>query len=527
MRKPLIFIMIIGLLLLLVSLNYSHSLIPKNKELVNGARFEITECWFDTNLFPKGYQLDAWLFGLTLRRIECGYLSTRKEQNKSVFRLPVVIIRDSLWRNSQHPVLNIAGGPGGASWLGEKDINGEWLPRIKQNDWHHDIILYDTRGTGLSQPALHCDHFLENSLRVLAKNVTPEEEAQSNYQLMATCHQKLEEDETLYNALHHLGTVRSAHDIADLADTLGVESLHLYGTSYGTRVALEVARRYPDHVASMILDSVYPQEIDGEETMPDLYLDAIERILTSCEEHPLCGLQYPNIKGKLHVILQRLAVNPITLTLYYKNRNIDFVVTPSRFFSLIYNAGYGISIIKEIPNVITSLYRGETNALQFLAQNDLSMMLDESFSNPTYMEVECNENEIKNQQAYINNINKKYQYLPSLKRWQLASVQYDFCKHWGAKESDSAFHQAVISNKPILVLAGKLDSATPSEWGKAVAQRLPNSEYHEFKASGHAVLYNIPCARDIVRRFLNPDKQYLQGCNNNNPIDNGQGIRWE
>jgi pimeloyl-ACP methyl ester carboxylesterase len=527
MKKIIALCVLLILLLFVVTVVYPYSLKKTHNELENGAGYAPTECWFEHSYFPQGFQPTAWLFGFKIKRIECGYFNTRHEQGSSIFRLPVVIVRDSLWRNSKHPVINIAGGPGSSAWLDQETIRGFWLPRIEANNWQHDIVLYDSRGTGLSQPALHCDHYFQDSLDILTQDLQPEKESEYGYALLQQCHQKLSENQQNLNALHHLGTMRNANDIADLADVLSIKSWHLYGTSYGTRLALEVARTYPTKVASMILDSIYPQEVDGEETMPDLYLDAVEKMITACEEEPTCALQYSGLQKKLYTILRRLQDNPIILTLRHKKQSVEFVVTPSRFYSLLYDAGYNINSVITVPNVIQSSYGGNTDALQYLAQNSLDIMLDESFSHPVYMEVECNENEIKDKQAYIGNINKKYLYYPVLKRWQLTSVKDDFCNIWGKEESKDSFHQAVVSNKPTLILAGQLDSATPSKWSKAVADRLTNSEYYEFPASGHAVLYNVPCVKDIVRRFLNPHRNHPVGCQSDNPYADGQRAVWE
>jgi pimeloyl-ACP methyl ester carboxylesterase len=527
MKKLSAITIILILLLLIVTVVFPYLLKNTHSKLANGAHYDPVECWFRHSYFPKGFQPEAWLFGFKIKRIECGYLSTRKEQGTSVFRLPVVIVRDSLWHNSKHPVLNISGGPGASAWLDEEAINNFWLPTIEENNWQHDVVLYDSRGTGLSRPVLHCDNYFQDSLKILSRNLNPEEESKLGYSILQQCYQRIAEDKNKLNALHHLGTIRSANDIADLADLLKIDSWHLYGTSYGTRLALEVARLYPRQVASMVLDSVYPQEIDGEETMPDLYLDSVEGMIKACEDEPTCALQYSELHKKFYTILRRLREKPITLTLEHNKQPVKFVMTPSRFFSLVYDAGYDINSVVTVPNVIQSLYANDHNALLYLAQSSLDMMLDETFSNPVYMEVECNENEIKNRQAYIANINDKYLYYPMLKRWQLAAIKDDFCNIWGQEEVNNSFHQPVISDKPTLVLAGQLDSATPTQWGKAVAERFPNSKYYEFQASGHAVLYNVPCAKDIVRRFLNPDKNYPKGCQSDNPYADGQRAVWK
>ena len=56
-------------------------------------------------------------------------------------------------------------------------------------------------------------------------------------------------------------SIDSADDIEALRVAGGYRKLVLYGVSYGTRVALTYAARYPDRVAGLVLDSVVP--LDG------------------------------------------------------------------------------------------------------------------------------------------------------------------------------------------------------------------------------------------------------------------------
>ena len=512
MFQRFIILLPIFLFLSFLSVAHANSLSVKSKTLKNGAHFEPIKCWFDLTSLPSGFKGLSWASGFKVRRIECGHFFTRKEQGKSFFRLPIVIIRDSLWNNSKNPVLHIAGGPGGSSWLNQKDISEFWLPYIDKADWQHDIVLFDARGTGLSKPALHCDYLFEDSLALLGKDFQPEEEAKSYYNLAQKCYQKLVKNQDQLAALKQLGTPKSADDLEDLANLLGIESWHLFGVSYGTRLALEVERRHPDKVASLILDSVYPQEIDGEETLPSLYLDSLEGIINACATDPHCSKHYAHLGNKLHDVLRRLQKKPMTLMLKDGNKPIKFVLTPSRLFSVLFDAGYSIESIVIVPNAIHSLYAGNTDPVRFLAQLSLELMSDKNFSNPVFMEVQCNENEIKNQKRHVENIIKKYKNYPVLKRWQLAFFTENVCKSWGAEEVDQSFHRPVDSEKPVLIFAGKFDNVTPSKWGRMLAKRLAKSEYHEFKASGHGVLFDVDCAKKIVRRFLNPEKNYSHDC---------------
>ena len=50
-------------------------------------------------------------------------------------------------------------------------------------------------------------------------------------------------------------SAEAADDIEDLRVALGYSQLNLYALSYGTRLALTVARRHPASVRAMVLDS--------------------------------------------------------------------------------------------------------------------------------------------------------------------------------------------------------------------------------------------------------------------------------
>ncbi len=51
-------------------------------------------------------------------------------------------------------------------------------------------------------------------------------------------------------------SIDTADDIEAVRRKLGVDKLAIYGVSYGTWVAQQYARRYPEHVERLILDSV-------------------------------------------------------------------------------------------------------------------------------------------------------------------------------------------------------------------------------------------------------------------------------
>ena len=58
-----------------------------------------------------------------------------------------------------------------------------------------------------------------------------------------------------------LTTAETAHDLETCGSRSAADKLTLLGVSYGTKVAAEYARRYPDRTAALVLDSPVP--VDG------------------------------------------------------------------------------------------------------------------------------------------------------------------------------------------------------------------------------------------------------------------------
>ena len=66
-------------------------------------------------------------------------------------------------------------------------------------------------------------------------------------------------------------TAAIAADVEDLRRALGYEELNLWGTSYGTWVALAAMRDHPEGIRSVILDAPLPPEADIYVDAPDSF----------------------------------------------------------------------------------------------------------------------------------------------------------------------------------------------------------------------------------------------------------------
>ncbi len=484
---------------------YWNSLSLQAISLSNGASFEPAKCWFANK---------------TAVRTECGYMTTRHMANaEAYFKLPVVVLRNSRWKNSETPMLHIAGGPGGAAYI-DAETMPYWLKNFQVQDWGVDFVLYDQRGTGLSQPFLDCTDGYKTRLESLSTPLTSAEDSLHFTQQMDECHHQLAEDPSLK---HHMGVISTSHstdDIADLHELLGVRQWILMGVSYGTRLALNVVKQFPDTVHSMVLDSVYPPEFDGFETMVENGFKGIKKLLNTCEEDRFCDGRFPDLSEQFKLALQQLVASPLKLMVSREDSKQPkevILLNAHRLVLLLDYASYDSRLFSEVPAAITAVLDGNGNdkSLLKLARNYLDIELFVQFSEPVFLITECKENGRFEMDSLLQRLRPFTEAYPMLD-WSAKSVFNPLtCDRWlaNAEQPSEHYRKSVSTDKPTLILSGGLDSITPPGWGKHLSALLPNSRYLEYPNVGHSVLTASLCANDEVQLFLNPSKANTSFCN--------------
>src|SRR3546814_3248756 len=61
--------------------------------------------------------------------------------------------------------------------------------------------------------------------------------------------------------LHFYTTTDAVRDLDAVRQAIGADKINLLGISYGTRVAQQYARAYPQHTRTLVLDSVAPNDM--------------------------------------------------------------------------------------------------------------------------------------------------------------------------------------------------------------------------------------------------------------------------
>jgi pimeloyl-ACP methyl ester carboxylesterase len=146
------------------------------------------------------------------------------------------------------PIVFLMGGPGvPASVIGRIPPYWTLFDRLRDVG---DVILLDQRGVGLSTPNVTCPPGTPPAPDFLASRRHLADALAAAYAPCVTHWRARGTPAELFTV------AEVAEDVEAVRRHLRVPRVSLLGFSYGTRIALEYARRYPDHVERLVLQGV-------------------------------------------------------------------------------------------------------------------------------------------------------------------------------------------------------------------------------------------------------------------------------
>jgi pimeloyl-ACP methyl ester carboxylesterase len=170
------------------------------------------------------------------------------------------------------------------------------VERHRRDPPRRDVIIISQRGAGGSTPNLDCfEPRTSEPARARRRAVTEPQERE----ILLRCRADFDKrriDLAMYS------TPALADDVADLVKAMQLGKVNLYGISYGTRWALEIMRRHPGIVRSVVLDAVYPPQINGEQNEPEIVRTVFEQLYGECAADKLCRERNPDLAGNVRTV---------------------------------------------------------------------------------------------------------------------------------------------------------------------------------------------------------------------------------
>jgi pimeloyl-ACP methyl ester carboxylesterase len=451
--------------------------------------------------------------------VECGYLTVEERrdvkppQQARLIRLAVAIFHPPGGATRPDAVIYLSGGPGASALeLIRYQFDLMSLPVFTTG---RDLVMFDQRGVGLSQPALDCPAFDELSLELLdrrvdGRQVDDQEIVNLFLKTLAACQEELSQvvDLSAYNSS------ASAADVNDLRRALGYQQVNLWGGSYGTRLALEVMRRYPQGLRSVVLDAVYPPDVDLYLEAPANFNRALERLFEACADNSVCGQTYPDLREVFFETVARLDANPVLGEIEnpFTGEDYEAWMNGNTLLALTFQLLYDSKIRYLIPQYIYAASQGDYTAFN-RARGTLMGLMGVS-SRGMMFSVQCHEELAFSSPEEFRRTMARYPELGAMyESALLGGLAYRACDTWGAGQADASANQPVFSDIPTLLMSGEFDPITPPEWGRHAAETLENGYFYEYPGIGHGASAVEGCPSQMMVAFLeDPNTAPDDGC---------------
>ena len=244
------------------------------------ALFEELPC---SGLLPEGLQEE---------NARCGFVTVPEDRTQAdgrSIKLAVAVLLATGDDPAPDPLVLMEGGPGAPTIDG---ILAPWLEVAAPIRASRDLVFFDQRGTGRSEPALYCPELQQNTLDNLAEALTSAEGTARWLDAILACGDRL--TQMGVNLTAYTNTA-SAADIDDLMQALGYEEWNLYGVSYGTLLALTTMRDRPERLRSVILDSAIPPQVHLLAQIPATLERSLDLIYGACAADAECNAAFPDL----------------------------------------------------------------------------------------------------------------------------------------------------------------------------------------------------------------------------------------
>jgi pimeloyl-ACP methyl ester carboxylesterase len=390
--------------------------------------------------------------------------------------------------NPGHPIVYLAGGPGGS---GIGTAKGARFPLFMALREIADVIALDQRGTGRSTgpPACEYPEMLSPSVALVRENFMPHVLAAARY-----CDEKWGQEGVDVGAYT---TWQSAADLEVLRRELQAEKLNLWGISYGTHLALAAMKRNPQTIDKVVLASV--EGLEQTVKLPARSDRFFERVAQLIAADPKASQAYPDLLGVMREVLERLEKKPVTVSITPRGHDKPIDVTIGKFpvqlltsFGLVKNPENIAALPITYYGMLAGHYEQVAMRLYQLAYARPQVFQVMSTAMDGASGISKERKDLAKQQAQTALLGD--------------TLNYPYPQLFGAfkqvPDLGDDFRREVESDIPALVLTGTLDGRTFPEAHADVLAGLSRGQQVIVENAGHDLFMSSPMVTTVISEFL-------------------------
>ena len=380
------------------------------------------------------------------------------------------------------PVIMISGGPGQSALESYPQLDAAFKD-VKRS---RHVLLVDARGTGGSHP-LHC----RNEEGEPAFGPTDDASIDAMRDFAARCRDALSAD----SDLRHYGTMDHVRDLELVRKALDAPQLNLMGISYGTRVAQQYAKVYPDATRTVLLDGVAPMGmVLGQEHAQNLE-DALQDQFERCRAESACLGNLGDPAELLAEVRGTLAAGDIAPVGYRDPVSGEWLEDRPDFnhlAGLLRMYSYQPAAAATLPLLLHEASEGRYAPLMAQARL-LTGSLGESIAHGMQLSVSCTED--------VPEMVARPADADSVLGNQLVEMISAQCEAWPTAPRVEGFRDPLTGDLPVLAISGEFDPVTPPRYGEEVIAHLSNGRHLVAPGQGHNVI-GAGCMPKLFAQFV-------------------------
>ncbi len=446
-----------------------------------------------------------------LQQVRCGSLSVLENRSRPEgprLRIAVVVLKSLSTTPKSDAIVWVAGGPGESVVVRA----AVYIRSGVLNHWRaeRDIVLYDQRGAGFSEPRL-CPEEAPNW------QARPNQEDGAAFrvrrqEMAARCSESVRRagfDLSQYNS------AVSALDLQDLRVALGYAQWNLYGPSYGARLALVAMRGAPQGIRSAILAAPFPPpNVPCWANEAGAVFDVIQRLSAACALQPSCNAAFPDVEQTLWRTVEELDREPwIFQRTFPDGRRIVVTTTGARAVGFLLT-GSNLPPASPRFRCVSVAIRARDDALlnALLTSAAPAAPADAPVSGGMHFAVQCFDDAPLSTPELFERARRSF---PAVLVDGGLFGEPSLCENLHPFRASAAQLAPVLSDIPTLVFTGEFDPIAHRSNGPAIQSSLKNSQVFEIRGATHngGGFREHQCTRTMSENFLNAPMQKLEAGN--------------
>ena len=301
--------------------------------------------------------------------------------------------------------------------------------------------------------------------------------------------------------LAQFGSRQNATDVMAFVEALGIREWTAYGSSYGTRTAVELAQLNPQGLRAIVLDSPVPDQTPLVSEGVLRSNEVLARVLAECRTIPSCDTAFPSISDRLERMLDRFAATPQRRRL---SDGVFVTIDDSQVLYLLHTLLSFRAGAEQIPLVIDAL---DTDVSQLDDLLQALVAANREISEGVYLSVAC----ARGPRGDVDPVSLIDPFLTKLAKASHTPAAFGrLCDVWGLQYE--GWGEALASDTPALLLTGELDPALRPEWADRVAAGLGAAQTFIIPGEAHAPGSSL-CGSRILEKFMeSPQQQVSEAC---------------